>query len=158
MGTPTFHIHTVDPDFVERVRRTGLGADDHPVVRVVAAGGEPLRCCLTDARSGDDLLLAGYRPALPAASPYVETGAVFVHATSCAGPADATSYPEQWLRRPQVLRAYDERGWIHPATTVHDATDPSAVLAAVLAEPGVVEVHSRNIGYGCFMFAATRSA
>jgi hypothetical protein len=24
----------------------------------------------------------------------------------------------------------------------------------VLSSPGVVEVHSRNIAYGCFMFAA----
>jgi hypothetical protein len=158
MDTLTFQIHTVDPDVVERVRRTGRDVNDNPVERVVATGGEPLRCCLTDARPGDDLLLAGYRPALPAASPYVETGAVFVHAAACAGPADATSYPEEWRRRPQVLRAYDQRGWIHPATTVHDGTDAPAALAAVLAEPGVVEVHSRNIGYGCFMFAATRPA
>jgi hypothetical protein len=54
-----------------------------------------------------------------------------------------------------VLRAYDDRGWIHPATRTHDGTEPERVLAEVLAEPGVVEVHSRNIGYGCFMFAAT---
>jgi hypothetical protein len=113
-----------------------------------------VRCCLTDAEPGADLLLMGYRPPLPA-SPYVETGAVFVHAAPCAGPASTTSYPEAWRSRPQVLRAYDERGWIHPATRTHDGTDPEQVLADVLAEPGVVEVHSRNIGYGCFMFTAT---
>jgi hypothetical protein len=38
---------------------------------------------------------------------------------------------------------------------VHDGTDPEAALAAVLAAPGVVEVHSRNIAYGCYMFAVT---
>ena len=54
-----------------------------------------------------------------------------------------------------MLRAYDNRGWIHPATRVHDGSDPEAAIAAVLAEPGVVEVHSRNIAYGCFMFAVT---
>ena len=158
MDTRTFQIHTVDPDIIERVRRTGRDVNDTPVERVVAAGDEPVRCCLTDARPGDELLLMGYRPSLPGPSPYVETGAVFVHAAPCAGPADTSSYPEAWLRRSQVLRAYDERGWIHPATTVHDGSDAPAVLAAVLAAPGVVEVHSRNIGYGCFMFAATRRA
>ncbi|MFC6342027.1 DUF1203 domain-containing protein, partial [Nocardioides hankookensis] len=60
-----------------------------------------------------------------------------------------------WAHKPQVLRAYGERGWIHPATRVHDGADPAASLAAVLAEPGVVLVHSRNLAYGCYMFAAT---
>ena len=47
------------------------------------------------------------------------------------------------------------RGWIHPATRVHDGSDPEAAIAAVLGEPGVVEVHSRNVAYGCFMFVVT---
>jgi hypothetical protein len=55
-----------------------------------------------------------------------------------------------------VLRAYDAAGRIHPATRVHDGTDPPAEIAEVLAQPGVVAVHSRNIAYGCFMFAVTR--
>jgi hypothetical protein len=155
MDTITFH--PVDPTAIDHARRTGADVNGNPVEPVTALGGEPVRCCLADAAPGDDLLLVGYRPDLPA-SPYVETGAVFVHATACAGPASATSYPADWLPRPQVLRAYDERGWIHPATRTHDGTDAAAVLAGVLAEPGVVEVHSRNIGYGCFMFAATASA
>ena len=54
-----------------------------------------------------------------------------------------------------MLRAYDHRGWIHPATTLHDGTHPVAALGEVPAAPGVVEVHSRNVAYGCFMFAAT---
>jgi hypothetical protein len=152
MDTITFH--PVTPDAVDHARRTGVDMDGTPVEHVTATGGEPVRCCLTDAEPGADLLLMGYRPPLPA-SPYVETGAVFVHAAPCAGPASTTSYPEAWRSRPQVLRAYDERGWIHPATRTHDGTDPEQVLADVLAAPGVVEVHSRNIGYGCFMFAAT---
>jgi len=53
------------------------------------------------------------------------------------------------------LRAYDARGWIHPATRVHDGSDPEGAIAAVLGEPGVMELHSRNVAYGCFMFAVT---
>ena len=71
---------------------------------------------------------------------------MFVHASAC-----------EWLGRPQVLRAYDARGWIHPTTRTHDGSDADDVLAAVLAEPGVELVHSRNVAYGCYMFAATRS-
>ena len=154
MDTITFHtFHTVAPDAVEHARRTGVDMDGTPVEQVTASGGEPVRCCLTDADAGADLLLMGYRPRLPA-SPYVETGAIFVHAAPCGGPASTTSYPEAWRSRPQVLRAYDERGWLHPATRVHDGTDPERELAEVLATPGVVEVHSRNVAYGCWMFAA----
>lgn len=126
-------------------------------VAVVAAGGEPLRCCLRDASAGEELVLFNYSPPLPAPSPYEERGAVFTHASPCGGP-DSAGYPPEWAGRPQVLRAYDERGWIHPATRVHDGTDPDAAIAAVFAHPEVVAVHSRNVAYGCFMFAITRSS
>lgn len=124
-------------------------------VAVTASGGEPLRCCLRDASAGESLVLFNYSPPLPAASPYEERGAVFAHADSCAGP-ESSSYPADWVGRSQVLRAYDSRGWIHPATRVHDGRDPEAAIAAVFAHPEVVEVHSRNVAYGCFMFAVTR--
>ena len=124
-------------------------------VTTTATGGEPLRCCLRDAAAGEEILLFNYEPPLPD-SPYREKGAVFTHAAPCAGPSSVTSYPADWMGRPQALRAYDERGWIHPATRVHDGTDPSSALAEVLAEPGVVEVHSRNLAYGCYMFRVTR--
>jgi hypothetical protein len=80
---------------------------------------------------------------------------VFAHADHCSGPGSG-EYPAEWVGRPQVLRAYDARGWIHPATRTHDGTDPAAVLAEVFADEAVVQVHSRNISYGCFMFAVTR--
>lgn len=124
-------------------------------VAVTAGGGEPLRCCLRDATAGEELVLFNHTPPLPAASPYEERGAVFTHAGACAGP-DSDGYPAGWVGRPQVLRAYDARGWIHPSTRVHDGTDPDAAIAAVLAHPEVVEVHSRNVAYGCYMFTITR--
>jgi hypothetical protein len=124
-------------------------------VAVTAEGGEPLRCCLRDANAGEDLVLFNYSPPLPDGSPYQERGAVFTHAGACAGPA-SDGYPADWVGRPQVLRAYDARGWIHPATRVHDGTDPEAAIASVLAHDEVVEVHSRNVAYGCYMFTITR--
>lgn len=148
--TTSFRLQPPPFDVFERARLDGEAA------RVVATGGEPARCCRRDATAGESLLLAAYTPPLPGPpSPYQETGAIFVHATACAGPVD-DGYPPDWLGRPQVLRAYDYRGWIHPATTVHDGTDPEQALLDVLAEPGVVEVHSRNVAYGCWMFAAAR--
>ena len=48
------------------------------------------------------------------------------------------------------------RGWIHDSTQVHDGTDPEAVIMAMLADPDVVQIHSRNVAWGCYMFTVTR--
>ena len=120
---------------------------------VVAEGGEPLRCCLRDARGGEALILFSYEPPFPA-GPYREIGAVFAHAEPCGGRADGPGYPADWYGRAQVLRAHDCDGRIHPASRLHDGSDPEAAIAAVLAEPGVALLHSRNVAYGCYMFSA----
>ena len=148
-------IQPLDPTALRRAREDGLDTSGRPVERLVSSGGEPLRCCLRNAEPEEECLLFGYEPPLPA-SPYREMGAVFAHASECAGPADVASYPEAWRGRPQVLRAYDARGWIHPSTRTHDGQDPESELQEILAHPEVEQVHSRNIAYGCFMFAITR--
>jgi hypothetical protein len=150
----SFTVVPIPPDVLVRVRRVPSGGSAD---RLVAAGGEPLRCCLRDASPDEGLLLFGYRPPLPAPSPYQEEGAVFVHAEPCAGPAD-DGYPSDWSSRPQVLRAYSADGRIHPASRVHDGSDPVRILDEVLATEGVVEVHSRNVVYGCYMFTARLAA
>ncbi len=152
--TTSYVVHAIPPELLDEVRSSRRDVSGSPVERVGATGGEPLRCCLRDARAGESLLLFGYRPPT-ADGPYREVGAVFSHAEPCPG-YDGHGYPRDWLGRPQVLRAYDHRGWIHPATRVHDGSDPEAALAAVLDQAGVVEVHSRNVAYGCFMFAVTK--
>ena len=77
-------------------------------------------------------------------------------------PQDAPTHDQHVPARPAHageygLRAYDVRGWMHPATGVHDGTDLVAAIEAVLAEPGVVQVHSRNVAYGCYMLRVTRA-
>ncbi len=152
--TTSYVVHALPRDLLDEVRSTGRDASGSAPERVAATGGEPLRCCLRDARLGEQLVLFGYRPPT-ADGPYRELGPVFAHARPCAG-YDGDGYPDDWRARAQVLRAYDRRGWIHPATRVHDGSDPEAALVEVLAEPGVVEVHSRNVAYGCFMFVVSR--
>ena len=151
-----FRIQPFPAAVLDSVRTTGLDEFGTPAERIVSEGGQPLRCCLRDSSPGDDLLLFGFRPALPV-SPYREVGAVLVHAEPCTGPAETTTYPDDWRGRPQILRAYDDRGWIHDATTRHDGRHPERAIADVLAQPGVVQVHSRNIEWGCYMFTATRA-
>lgn len=154
--TPTpVRIHAIPADRLQAVRDSGRDVSGTPVARLVTSGGELLRCCLRDARTGEDCLLFGYEPSIPGGpTPYREIGAVYTHAHPCGGPND-DGYPTDWRTRPQVLRAYDDRGWIHPATTTHDGSAPAGALRAVLTTPGVVAVHSRNIAHGCFTFAAT---
>jgi hypothetical protein len=153
-----FEVHAIPKTVLDRARADSADPQRKDFARVVAVGGESMRCCLRDARPGEELLLFNYQPPVPV-SPYREIGAVFAHAVACDGPdAEGGGYPADWRGRPQVLRAYDRRGWIHPNTRVHDGSDPEGAIAEVLADPEVVQVHSRNVAYGCFMFVATRPA
>lgn len=146
-------IEPIPSEVIERAR-SKQGAGSSEAVLVAAGGGEPLRCCLTNAAAGEGLLLFNYEPPLPP-SPYREKGAVFVHAVPCHPTIDPHCYPSEWRERPQVLRAYDARGWIRTAV-VHDGTSPEAAIDAVLSDPDVVVVHSRNVAYGCYMFSVRR--
>lgn len=150
-----FRVRSLPASLLERVRGGAADASGNPPEQVAAGGGEPLRCCLRDARPGEALLLFGYEPPIPP-GPYVERGAVFVHAVPCPGPASQGRYPRGWYGRPQVLRSYDRRGWIRDAE-VHDGGQPEAVISRLLADPEVVQVHSRNVAYGCFMFQVVRA-
>ena len=151
-----YRIHPLPEDVLAHVRSGGLDASGNRVERVTAEGGEPVRCCLRYARPGESLILFGYEPPI-GRSPYREVGAVFAHAEACAVSPAANAYPAEWRNKPQVLRSYDRRGWIRDAV-VHDGTDPEPQIARLLADPEAVQVHSRNVAYGCFMFRVTRES
>ena len=112
----TYAVHALPAALLDELRSTGVDGSGTPAEHLVATGGEPLRCCLRDARRGEACLLFGYEPPLPP-SPYREIGAVFAHAEACPGPQDTGRYPADWYGRPQVLRAYDARGWIQPRSS-----------------------------------------
>jgi hypothetical protein len=148
-----FQIHPIPTDILDRVRASGVDVSGTPLERIRAEGGEPLRCCLRNATAGEALILFGYEPPI-GKSPYREIGAVFACADRCGGPAGGATYPPDWRGKPQVLRAYDRRGWIRNAE-VHDGRDPESVIARLLADEETVQLHSRNIAYGCFLFVVT---
>lgn len=150
-----FRVHALPTELLERVRQGGLDASGNAVVALTASGdGEPLRCCLRNARAGERILLFGYEPPI-GKSPYRELGAVFAHAEPCAGPADGDAYPEAWRGKPQVVRSYDRRGFIRDAL-VHDGAAPEREIVRLFEDPEAVQVHSRNVAWGCFMFRVTR--
>ena len=150
----SFHIHAIPEARLAEVRATGVDASGNPVVAVTAEGGEPLRCCLRNARPGEALILFGYEPPI-GRSPYREVGPVFACAAPCPGP-DGAGYPAAWIRKPQVLRAYDALGWIVDAVH-HDGAAPEAAIARLFQDPRAVQLHSRNVAYGCFMFQVMRA-
>ena len=150
-----FQIHALPPEVLERVRASRVDVSGTPIEQVTAEGGAPLRCCLRNARPGEALLLFGYEPPI-GKSPYREVGAVFAHAVSCGGRQASGEYPADWRKKRQVLRAYDRRGWIRDAV-VHQGTNAEAEIARLLQDPEAVQLHSRNVAYGCFMFVVTRS-
>jgi hypothetical protein len=150
-----FTIVPIPSDVID-LERSKLGSTSEAlIVSVIAKGGEPARCCLTNALPGELLILFNYEPPLPS-SPYREKGAVFAHAVQCRPTLDPHAYPTDWRGKPQVLRAYDERGWIH-AAIVHDGSSPEGSISSVFEDRAVVEIHSRNVAYGCYMFSLRRA-
>ena len=152
----TMTIVALPGPVLDKVRSERRDVSGHPGEFSEAEGGELLRCCLRNAEAGDSIMLFGYEPVLPP-SPYREIGPLFAHAQPCATARDTSRYPDDWRGRPQVLRAYDSRGRIHPASRVHDGSDPEGVIAEILANPEVVQIHSRNVAYGCYMFTIKRA-
>jgi hypothetical protein len=150
----TFRIDAIPANELDRIRTAGHDIEDNPFTPRDAEGGEPLRCCLRPSRAGERIALIAFRPTGTAGA-YAETGPVFVHAEPCAGyPVDG-GWPPEFRDRQQVLRAYDAAGRIADAILV-DGADAETGIAKLLADPATVVVHSRNVLYGCYMFAVSR--
>lgn len=114
-------------------------------------GGAPLRCCLRDSQVGERLLLGAVAPPGPLGA-YAETGPVFMHADHCPGSA-SSGYPEDFRARQQVFRAYDNAGQIVGGEIVDRGRNQEEVAERLLSTPGTAFLHSRNLLYGCYMFA-----
>jgi hypothetical protein len=140
---------------LDAIRAAGRDEAGNPL-EVVQGAGSPLRCCLREARPGENLLLIAYTP--PGTSgAYAERGPVFIHADRCAGYLTPHDYPPELARRQQVVRAYDRQGRICDGVLVTDGQQARGAIAELLGRPEVELVHLRNVGYGCYNFAVRRS-
>ena len=151
-------FRALSPEEIDRVRRRGVddfGNALRPEIAVEA--GAPLRCCLREAEAGERVVLIAHRPfAAESQSPYAEVGPVFIHADRCAGAPDSSRYPEAFRHRRQVLRAYDATGKIIDARLT-EGDGAERTIAALFADPRASFVHSRNVLFGCYMFAIDRA-
>lgn len=146
------------PAAVLRPTRTAMTdeAGNLLTVQVTAEGGSPLRCCLRETVPGEEVLLIAYTP--PGTSgAYAERGPVFIHAEPCLGYVTPDQYPPALSHRQQVVRAYDRQGRIADGVLVADGEHALTVIRELLARPDVELVHLRNVGYGCYNFAARRA-
>jgi hypothetical protein len=156
-STSAFRIAALPPETLARVRAAGVDdLGNALVVTTSPEGGQPLRCCLRDARPGERIALMAHRP-FPWDGVYAEAGPIFVHADGCGGYPDTAAYPEGFRHRQQIFRAYGHDRTIVGAEIV-DGARAEGAIADLLARPEVDFVHSRNVAYGCFMFAIHRPA
>ena len=156
-ATTPFEIHAIPVSELDALRRTGRDCFGNPVVVTVnhEEGGPPLRCCLTEAEVGARVALVAHRP-FPGDGPYAKVGPVYIHADACAGYRRTDRYPEPFRHRTQVLRAYGHDGRIVDAELV-PGEQAEVAITRLLSNPAVAFLHSRNVLYGCYMFAVHRA-
>src|SRR5689334_20205230 len=152
-----FVVDAIPAGRLDDMRQAGVDDAGDPFAPFVNPDpdGAPLRCCLRDARTGERLALIAYRPDGTAGA-YREIGPVFVHADRCAGYRDPSAYPQAFRPRDQVFRSYGHDGRIHDAVLVSGA-DAESAIEKIFVDPDIATVHSRNVLYGCYMFAINRA-
>jgi hypothetical protein len=109
------------------------------------------------ATEAESIVLISYAPST-VASPWTETGPVFIHVDGCAGYSHSDQLPEKLRTGPRVLRTYHADGSLDYAdiTVVADGEDIEPTLVDLLRRPAVETVHVRALAAQCFTYAVTR--
>jgi hypothetical protein len=157
LTTTRLCVSAIDPARLSAIRRNGHDESGQPWRPFPAEGWEPLRCCLALAPVGASIALISYAP-FTVASPWKETGPVFIHADECAGYSRSDQLPEKLRTGPRVLRTYHADGSLDYAdiTVVTEGEDIEPTLLDLLQRPAVTTVHVRALAAQCFTYAVTR--
>lgn len=145
-------IIAIDPERLKAMRTAGADEFGNPWTLRIAAGWEPLRCCLTKPRPGEEIALICYSP-WTVRSPWAESGPVFIHYGQCAG-YDGLAYPEYVGRGECMLNPFDADGariYEH-ITFIHARDDHEEIVRMIALLPEVSFVHVRSATAGCFTF------
>ncbi len=154
--TSQLTVHAIDPERLDRVRDAGTDGHHNAFLPFRATGeGEPLRCCLRFARTGEDIALISFAP-FEHASVWTEVGPVYVHAERCQGYDVDAGLPPALRRGPHLLRTYradDSMNYRHNSLIGDE--DLESTLTWLLALPDVATVHVRTVLPQCFLYAVT---
>ncbi|MET8976184.1 DUF1203 domain-containing protein [Streptomyces sp. NPDC004539] len=149
-----YTVSPIPPAVLESLRTTDdAGRPVHPYPD--PEGDAPLRCCLRDSGKGERIALITYAPLRRWArdpGAYDEQGPVFIHATTCEGPADPSP---AFTGNHRVLRRYSAAGHIIGGELVGEDFD--GALRRAFTDPDVAQVHVRSVVYGCFLYAVERA-
>jgi hypothetical protein len=150
-------VTAIPPSRLDLVRTSGADGHGNRLRAFAASGtGEPLRCCLRYAQSGEQVALISYAP-FDHPSVWTEVGPVYIHAELCDGYKPSGRLPEQLATGPRVLRTYradDTMNYDHN-TVVTDRADLEALIERLLCQPEVATVHVRTLAPQCFLYAVT---
>lgn len=149
---PTLQYLPIPLDVAERARRSRKDEFGH-VVDVYLDRG-PCRVCLRIPTTLEELLLISYKP-LADRNPYAEIGPIFIHAHDCVPYDSPDAFPDDFVDRELVIRAYDAHGRIFDAT-VAAPNEAERHAKQFLSNPAVEEVHVRHRSYTCFDFKIMR--
>jgi hypothetical protein len=152
-GTLTLRYVPLPLEIAQEARRTRRDAFGHDIEVYVVTG--PCRACLRISPAPENFLLLSYQP-LPDRNPYAEVGPIFIHERDCAPYTALDAFPEDFVARELVLRAYDEDGKIFDAAVVPSGQG-ARVAAEFLNDADVHEVHVRHTSYTCFDFKIVRA-
>jgi hypothetical protein len=154
LKTAEFHIHRLDTEVAERMRRARTDEYGNDLAaQVDEEGGSPCRHCLSRSKPGERLVLFSHSP-FDVRNPYKEVGPIFVHADGCEPYNETGEWPADFSR--VMLRAYDKQQCI--ITGVFAIDNAEDLITELLARDGVAFVDARSITHGCWLFRIERSA
>lgn len=155
----TFHIEGLDPALFRSLWGASE-ADLHKAgaVRMTAdtCPGYPDRITLDDAPQGRDVILVNHL-SQPADTPFRASHAIFVMEGEETAFNALDSLPPAMIRRPQSLRAFDAAGMMRSADLAEGETQLTTLIADMLDDPDIAEIHAHNARQGCFLARITRA-
>lgn len=147
----SFIIQGLDPALFGSVSHqmqatfNGVPVERHDVTQ---SPGFPCRVTLDDAKVGETVLLLSYKHN-DAASPYAQSGPIFVIEGNTKATSFADEIPPALARRTLSLRAYDYTGSMVEAVVVEGAV-AKAEIERMFGDAGVVRIDAHNATRGCF--------
>ena len=115
----------------------------------------PCRVSLVDAAPGEELLLLPFT-SHDVATPYRESGPIFVRRGAQRAAIPVDTVPDQQRRRLLSVRAYDARGWMHGAD-VTEGRELEVTIARFFSDPRIAYLHVHNARPGCFSCRVDRA-